>query len=363
MRRGLTLIELLVVIVILLILTAVAIPALSPNTEQRRIREGARLLSTYISTTRNQAVSLGRQVGFQIECLPANPNAAIMVRTIEVPPPYSGDVINATCQVYYDPNQAKLQVNVGSTAFNPALVKVGDTIKFNYQGHTYRITGPETSPTDPTIAAGTTILDIVAPVNAPYPWATSIDSGATVAVNNAGTWVQANPIISITPAAYQITRGPSVSSSPPLQLPEGSAIDLSVSVSGGSPLATGVTKSLGLMFKPDGSIGDKYVDGVRGYLPTGNIFLHVGRVEGTMPADLTAPNQLEATTFNRTDRLWNLRDLNNLWIGLGKATGNVVTAENGKIDDGDVNFTDATFSSAKNDATSIVRSMQSMGGR
>ena len=66
---GLTLVELLVVVVILTTLVGAAIPLLSPNNDSRKIREGARLLNTYITAARTKAVSTGRPYGVALKKL------------------------------------------------------------------------------------------------------------------------------------------------------------------------------------------------------------------------------------------------------------------------------------------------------
>ena len=62
-RRGVTLIELLVVVSIMLIVTVIAVPAMKPALENRKIREAARAVNVYLGSARNHAIELGRPVG------------------------------------------------------------------------------------------------------------------------------------------------------------------------------------------------------------------------------------------------------------------------------------------------------------
>ena len=106
-RRGITLIELLVVMVILSIVTAASIPLLTTGVEQRRVRESARLVASYISSAKSRAIETGRPAGVMIQrYLPASvtntsgviqtlPDYAFSLVTVEVPPPYSGDTTSS----------------------------------------------------------------------------------------------------------------------------------------------------------------------------------------------------------------------------------------------------------------------------
>src|SRR6476619_271462 len=60
---GMTLIELLVVIVILTTIVGAAIPLMSPSNDDRRLREAARGLNTYIIGAQTRAISTKRPSG------------------------------------------------------------------------------------------------------------------------------------------------------------------------------------------------------------------------------------------------------------------------------------------------------------
>src|SRR4051812_6459469 len=67
--RGMTLIELLVVVVIITTLVAAAIPLISPSNDDRRLREAARGLNTFITGAQTRAIANRRQYGVAIKRL------------------------------------------------------------------------------------------------------------------------------------------------------------------------------------------------------------------------------------------------------------------------------------------------------
>src|SRR3569623_1509530 len=98
-RSGVTLIELLIVILIMLMITAVTIPAISPALEGRKIREAARMVEVFLNGARNRAIALGHSVGVLIEPDPNEPSQCIQLSYVEQPPPYAGDYSSSTVLV------------------------------------------------------------------------------------------------------------------------------------------------------------------------------------------------------------------------------------------------------------------------
>src|SRR5687768_6520974 len=98
-RRGITLIELLLVIFIMLLITAIAIPTMSPSIEQRRIRETSRLVTSYIQGARTRAIQIGRPVGVWIEEMPSLDGASTTMFYGAVPPIYAGDSVGSTVTI------------------------------------------------------------------------------------------------------------------------------------------------------------------------------------------------------------------------------------------------------------------------
>ena len=123
--------ELLVVLIILLMITAAAIPVMTPALQNRRMREAARVASTFISGARSRAIQTGREVGVQVQRFNGNPWASSL-SYVEVPPPYGGDTLASRMLVPRLPLQGNVQSasNNGnneiritlSGSLNPALM-------------------------------------------------------------------------------------------------------------------------------------------------------------------------------------------------------------------------------------------------
>jgi prepilin-type N-terminal cleavage/methylation domain-containing protein len=163
-RSGFTLMELLVVITIVGMLTAAMIPVMSAASDARRLREGARLVSTMLASAQSRAISSGRAVGVLFQPMKNNPYACMEMYLVESPPPYSGDdfkyraailgnkviINNGTVNnqgVYGTPTFSGVQMAVDpSKPGNQTLIRPGDLIQFNYRGQKYVLNFGESSP-------------------------------------------------------------------------------------------------------------------------------------------------------------------------------------------------------------------------
>ena len=94
-RSGVTLIELLIVILIMLMITAVTVPAISPALEGRKVREAARIVEVFLNGARNRAIGSGHSVGVLIEPDENEPSQCIALSYVEQPDPYAGDYQNS----------------------------------------------------------------------------------------------------------------------------------------------------------------------------------------------------------------------------------------------------------------------------
>lgn len=94
-RPGVTLVELLIVILVMLLITAVTVPAISPALQGRKIREGARILEVFLNSARNRAVAENKVVGVMIEADEQEPSQSISLSLVEQPDPWSGDFQNS----------------------------------------------------------------------------------------------------------------------------------------------------------------------------------------------------------------------------------------------------------------------------
>jgi type II secretory pathway pseudopilin PulG len=97
-RRGTTLLELLAVVLILLMITAMAIPAVAPAVSGRRMREGARMVSTFLNAARNRTIETGRPAGVWFERTPGLPEVCENLYMADVPQVYAGDFLDSTVE-------------------------------------------------------------------------------------------------------------------------------------------------------------------------------------------------------------------------------------------------------------------------
>lgn len=324
-RRGVTLIELLVVIALLVMITAVTIPAVAPSIQQRRQREAARLVSSYISAARSRAMEIGRSVGVVIQRF--NPGQAsssggggsgtlqpysMSLSIAEAPPPYAGDATNSTVKVTTSSTYMGQLSVVFTDNWTAQSIRVGDGIRFNFQGPIYYFDSYNTTATGSTVITGGSPWTVgpLAQVQEHLLTTLKIDSGDIWFTNQvvmAPLALQSGTVA----VPYQIFRQPATSSAvAPLQVPEGIVIDLTrsgmSSETGG--IFLGASNPI-ISFTPTGRV-DMVYDGLP-LRATGSIFLLLGRPEQV---------NLAATT--------NLADPNSLWVAIGYQSGHVLTAEN-----------------------------------
>lgn len=152
-RRAITLVELLVVITILTLLSAIMLPRMRPMMENRRVREAARGLHVFLTQARIRAMETGRPCGvlFQRANDRNQPNACVVMRQVEIPEPYAGDVeeavviaqdwtLNPNTGAYHWPGYYVLKVAIrADNQWSDGLVRYGDRMQLNYQGPFYEI--------------------------------------------------------------------------------------------------------------------------------------------------------------------------------------------------------------------------------
>jgi prepilin-type N-terminal cleavage/methylation domain-containing protein len=339
-RRGVTLLELLIVMTIMLMITAAAIPVILPATQNRRMREAARLTSSYISGARSRAIESGRPVGVMIERFNGLPYA-LNLSYCEVPPPYAGDTLSSRITVAAG----------GITGFVPSsdilwqnVVRVGDLVQLDYKGPLYVI-APFSG-----LTPGATLTSANLPTTT-TPWTLLLPSGATPLLPTAYGAVG---------VPYQIFRQPVRSSAAPMQLPEGVVVDLinsGVTTSGVFPttfvapinwLTTPpVPWNAIITFAPSGRV-DFVTLGTAGTLtrPTGPIFLLLGRRDLMADVSQTGNDDNLYDSTNTTNAY-----LQNFWVTVGYQTGLVTVTEN------------AVNNNAVPAARAFAQQSQSLGGR
>ncbi|HEX4142707.1 MAG TPA: prepilin-type N-terminal cleavage/methylation domain-containing protein [Pirellulales bacterium] len=349
-RRGITLIELLVVMVIVSIVTAATIPMLATGADQRRVREAARLVSSYISAAKSRAIETGRPAGVMIQRY-AGQSFAMTLVGVEVPPPYCGDTTASTATI--NGSGQLIAFPAGDFAWQQT-VNVGDIIQFGYQGRSYMLLGTLSPPTvvgQPPVFPNGTAGGTTNPAGGVQLLSATGFTGQTTGTVFCNLWATDGSLTlpPATPAAgpgvpYQIMRQPVKSATPPLQMPGDTVIDLyattvpdpggsgSVSLTGTSGIGittfgTGpydyvTTPFVGyapypnpmILFGPTGGVNYVYYDNNPPQHLTSALYLLIGRREGMEDLGLAA-------TAN------NISHHSCMWVAVGPSAL-VVTAEN-----------------------------------
>lgn len=205
--RGVTLLEILIVLTIMLMVTGATIPLIAPALQNRRMQEASRLVSSFISGARSRAIETGKPVGVVFERSNGLPFCS-QLSYVEVPPRYSGDTLDS--KVLVDNTTGRVTGMSPSTAIQPNLVRYGDLIQFDFKGPIYVIASRMTTPDD---KAG----QVAPPPASGTPWILrDAATGATpVNIPNYAAGI-----------SFQIIRQPVRSSATPLQLPDGTVVDL-----------------------------------------------------------------------------------------------------------------------------------------
>jgi len=387
-HSGLTLIELLVVITILVLLVSSALPVLSPTSEGRLAREASRMINSYLAGAQARAIQTGRPYGVMLRRLstqtgnPADRGVCLELAYVEQPAPFAGfdegsRVILGTDESGGRYNKSLVRIRFvrhGNQVANeglpqgldpdlipPGLFRRGDTIEV--AGSLYRFTDASVdaqgyytpSSGTPTGTLFATPIDSTGQV-LQYVYDSEGDRLTDRQPATPGTpqpyWSE--------PQRYKVIREPTVpliSTSPPLQLPEGAAIDLRASGTTEGPferadeelddnLKTTNDSPIVIMFTPEGSIDsltadrtpdlDPHVDAHASLtrpLSVQTVYLLVGLRE-----NIPAPAIDFATFTGTNEQLDELKATVNWlngearWVSIASSTGAVATSVNTFVD-------------------------------
>ncbi|MEM8865945.1 MAG: type II secretion system protein [Planctomycetota bacterium] len=409
---GLTLIELLVVMTILSLLIGTAIPVLSPSSDERRLREASRGVNAFIAGAQARAAQSGRPFGVMLKKLsqetsdPDDNAVCLEMLYVEEPIPFAGFEETSRCRLR--------QLQLSQPQFNEAARRgitepiynleflrraTGTDGQFPLPGWTNDLVPPGTIRPGDVIRVNGVALQLIEPFEAgdtpldesrlyyetvrngeivPAQFsAVPIDGNVLYfvpVVDGEGTRLDQVPRELIVnspnielwtdPSPFRIERLPTLTSAPPYQLPEGTAIDLRASgtnelvfhrvdrpdESDAENLSLGVDLTgnplpVIIMFSPEGAITRLYMygDDPNGVADNNNeedrllvtpvtssVFLLVGLREN-IPATL----ETDFATFSGSDRELNeekakINWLNGeaRWVRIGGQTGSVTTASN-----------------------------------
>lgn len=371
-RRGMTLVELLLVISIGVVLLAVSAPLVYTPTKTRKLREATRAINAIIMRAKARAAELNRPVGVAIRRAGPDDQAfySYQLAVIETPSPYFGDFVTSRAVITnYDATSGIGEAVLSDSASAAFVASPGSTIKFDFREPEFEIVDLTVNGSDCNVR--------FKPANGIRPVDTSL---AHLPGHPPPGWVLTN-----TPVPFQIFPAPSavkpgtvaqklatISMGPPLELPNGIAIDLSVSGMGATqnqftPVAPNDTTDVIIMFEPGGVVERVYW-GVPGSSaneivlthtpPLGTLYFLVGEIDQVTPND----------PFTRSEDLTsNLCDPDSLWVAIGHRTGKLTTAENADLEGllpppgTPISFADAQMYLAA--AREFARSSQQMGGQ
>jgi prepilin-type N-terminal cleavage/methylation domain-containing protein len=375
--RGLTLTELLVVVSIIVVVSGMLVPMVTPVLRGQKVREATRQINLLLSGSQTRAAELGRPYGVWIERAGHEnvpPNlwyTAYKLFPAEQPEPYTGDVFNARVRLaptnINDPNffiweahfnpdpnpQADIipgfQPNCCDTvtmsiANNVPLVRVGDFIRFEGRDPKYPIVR---RPLPDRFLFGV-------PKNRPDMLA-GLQKHLRLLTGPTNAQAAAEAQSYSRGVSFEILRQPIKGASPPVELPRNTGLDLSLSGYRGvfSPTLTRFREivpeyDIAIMFHPKGGVDSVYfiahepdVPGEEERFtfverPVGTISLLVGRDDkigrdrrGNLNFDVNGLN-LENMQNNLGGPMGeaSLQDADNLWISVDTRTGRVQSAPN-----------------------------------
>ena len=361
-----TLVELMVVTTIILILVVISVPVVRPMLVSRKQADAAQILSIYLNSARIRAAETGRDCGVMFERFTDNnqkdtsttpptmifPNndSCLVVRQVEVSPPYVGMVSdvrvaveltgsetaniifctwNSTTNSWDHPSQAE-------DAYWNNMVSLGDKIQFDNQGPFYTIIQPVSGTGQyPQIAVGESLRLAGEPKD----------------------FNVIRPIPVNSPVMYKLLRQPKsgtpqLTLAPPVGFPTGIIVDLQYSgignfgVSMSSPATPPIITwdEIGsdfqpgagsdnapviIMFSPSGAVSLIRSGGQ--ISPSGPIHFLIGRwdraardwtnIQGLPPG----AEDPYASPYPSEDGLRNYQDMSNFWVTIDPNTGRVRT--------------------------------------
>ena len=362
-RRGVTLTELLVVVAIIIIVTAVLVPMLSPILEGREVREAARQVNVYIQRARARALELGRPVGVVIRRSDSDPDIAYQLSLAEQPPTFTG-FSNASRALVTSNNIAQLVMSTTSNTDSPPppeskeamlLIQCNDYVRFNFRGPKYRILRKD-------IAKSRIQFEV------------AFDQPLVHYPENQ-------------PLHYEIFRRPRQTAATPLELPTGTALIMNLSGVGldATRLAVqpGLSPSIGMMefqsliTDEQEDVGSVQPDQMPPLTIMFNPNGEVQRIYRVFPPAIAGnsppwtvsypPKRPQAAIYlflgkdGVSNPLVNLADTSNLWIRIDPRSGATTTAPNTVPSDQAV--ASANIAAVVASSRQLAASGQSVGGR
>ena len=306
-RDAMTLVELLVVVAIMGVLAVAVLPNLANTGENRRSREAARMVTSFISKAQSRALGRLEWAGFAMVPLGPSSQASLDLFLADVPEAFRGDDVNATASGNLTAGKFNLTFTKAFTS-GPALTSKfvqGDLIRFDGRGPWFSLLTPPTE-TSLTTATSSCTLRTAAAADAM--------AGQTV-------WNTPWPAPSVQ-HTFEILRQPRRSGSP-LSLGEGRCIDLMWSGYGQQGTYQSFATLPGVALPGttvfvlfDGSGQPRQVvAGASRVIPNGPIFLLIGRTDRAGQPYLPDPSASDDTVGAN----WQYADSS--WVAIDPFTG------------------------------------------
>jgi hypothetical protein len=306
---------------------AVSIPLIRYSLEHDKTREASRQLNMMLAGARTRAIERGRPVGVWLQRSDQAPDACVEVYLAEAPAPYVGDLTGAAVFLSdnssgssKDPGAETVSFKMDSAQF-ANFVSSNDVIRFNRGGHYFKIISKNPNPSS--------ISGI--PSAVPIAGTCTIEKifDESVLLPHSGAMISANSGVS-----FEILRHPRRLNSAPLQLVEGTCVDLRHSGVGaeGTQFAftTGDADHVIVAFDGTGSLSYLFFD-TSAQDVDGPVHLLVGRLDQLADSDVSVgPNPINFDAATNTPVTYdkNLVDQASIWVTIGSRNGTITTAEN-----------------------------------
>ncbi len=368
-----TLIEMLIVLLIFTILSAIALPTVRKLLVDQKTTKAASAITSLLDLARSRAISEGRYAGVRFErvgflnTVEYGSAASLTVRQIVGVPPYSGESGNARVEVVTTsgsrfaelrfPAADNMLLSLGDIRTGPVksrdIIELANGQRFHllFDVGTFGspINGKIPSPPlpDPTSVIRARI-NLRSPEDGTVEPARLADSSIAADVSQpASTFPSSVGVAANRNMKFRIHRTPVVSSSPPVTLTRGVAVDLNYSgfgVSGNEfmpeALPSGsANQPVDILFGPDGRVEFCSLnnEGSPGS-PPGLIFLCVGSTDGVRPDDLLSVEK-RATA--------NILNSNSIWVVINPNTGRAVAAPIATVNRSTLSTVEAAISQAR----------------
>lgn len=391
-RAAYTLTELLIVIMIALLLMVVSLPMVKSVMDDARPREASRILNTTIVTAKGRAAASGTLAGieFALQVI-GDPNASpaayqcTQMVMVEVPALYAGDASTSHATIDVSTANPVSGTNPQQNTYRLYLqdypitnIGMGQPAPDNTTNTAYWLTDQKQIANDARNAGDEDVFEIRFNFRGgwyPAKRSTTTNQFTIQFAGNPPVHASSNPN---SPAVYRSCpfqiRRPPVRVGNPVELPKGTAIDMTYSGTGPLGVQFRDTAALRVMFTPEGSVYsfsriDKVTvqgSGVRNqpvdYPVFGTVHFLVGLSSKINPMreGMSGPFYYNDPTKS------NLADANALWVSIGRGSGVVTTNENAPdlspaalTDPSDVMQQAAWFSNCRRYATS----REQKGGR